>query len=105
MAFVDRKKYGESRRTATVFAGTPVTFERSIAVHDKSGREGGSHMLSRTVQSEFWAPQKETVSAIGATLCAHWVAAKAAAKDQFWGKPQSWLDVPRHYLNRVTISR
>jgi hypothetical protein len=39
------------------------------------------------------------VTAIGAALCAHWAAAKAVAKDQFWLKPSSWLDPPpRHHL-------
>jgi hypothetical protein len=62
-------------------------------------------MLSRAAAAGFWTPTNETVAAIGAAVCAHWIAAKAAARDQFWGKPQSWLDVPRHYLNRVTTSR
>jgi hypothetical protein len=62
-------------------------------------------MLSRAAEAGFFNPPNETVSAIGAALCAHWSAAKAAAKAQFWAKPQNWLDVPRHYLNRVTTSR
>jgi hypothetical protein len=62
-------------------------------------------MLSRATDVVLFTPTNETVTAIGAALCAHWVAAKAVAKAQFWGKPQNWLDVPRHYLNRVTTSR
>ena len=61
-------------------------------------------MLSRAATVGFWTPTNETVTAIGAALCAHWAAAKAA-RNQFWSKPQNWLDVPRHYLNRVTPPR
>jgi hypothetical protein len=69
-------------------------------------REGGN-MLSRAADVGFWTPAtKDTVTAIGAALCAHWVAAKAAAQAQFWpATQQNWLDVPRRYLNRVTIGR
>ena len=64
-------------------------------------------MLSRAADVGFWTPEtKETVAAIGAALCAHWSVAKAAAKAQFWSDTtQNWLDVPRHYLNRVTNGR
>jgi hypothetical protein len=65
-------------------------------------------MLSRAADVGFWTPAtKETVTAIGAALCAHWAAAKAAAKAQFWtpSTQQNWLDVPRRYLNRVTTGR
>jgi hypothetical protein len=62
-------------------------------------------VLSRAAEVGFWTPTNETVSAIGAALCAHWAVAKAAAKDQFWGKSQNWLHVPRHYLNHITTSR
>ena len=71
-------------------------------------------MLSRAADGRFWTAN-QTVSAIGAALCAHWAAAKAAAQDQFWGRSQtgqsqtsgakSWLDMPRRYLNRVTPPR
>jgi hypothetical protein len=61
-------------------------------------------MLSRATEVGLFNPTNQTVSAIGAALCAHWAAAKAAAKAQFWAKPQNWHNVPRHYLNRVTTS-
>ena len=66
-------------------------------------------MLSRAADVRFWTPD-QTVSAIGAALCAHWAAAKAAAQDEFWsrslnGAAKNWLDVPRRYLNRVTQQR
>ena len=65
-------------------------------------------MLSRAAEVGFWTPAtKDTVAAIGAALCAHWAAAKAAAQSQFWTPTtqQNWLDVPRRYLNRVTNGR
>lgn len=63
-------------------------------------------MLSRTAQVAYWTPPNETVAAIGATLCAHWAAAKAAAQSPFWRKSPSWLDLPRHHtLTRITTSR
>jgi hypothetical protein len=65
-------------------------------------------MLSRAAtEVGFWTPAtKDTVAAIGAALCAHWTAAKAAAQAQFWSPTQqNWLDVPRRYLNRVTNGR
>jgi hypothetical protein len=66
-------------------------------------------MLSRATEVGLMAPiNNETVTAIGAALCAHWAAAKAVAKDQFWVRSQNWLDGPRHYLNylnRVTSGR
>jgi hypothetical protein len=65
-------------------------------------------MLSRAAtEAGLWTPAtKDTVTAIGAVLCAHWVAAKAAAQAQFWSPPtqQNWLDVPRRYLNRVVTN-
>jgi hypothetical protein len=65
-------------------------------------------MLSRAAtEVGFWTPAtKDTVAAIGAALCAHWAAAKAAAQAQFWGPTtqQNWLDVPRRYLNRVVTN-
>lgn len=62
-------------------------------------------MLSRAAEVGFWTPTNETVASIAAVITAHWVTAKAAARNQFWDKSQNWLDVPRHYLNRVTTSR
>lgn len=63
-------------------------------------------MLSKATQMALWSPPpNETVAAIGAALCAHWVAAKAAAKAQFWSKSRSWIEMPRRYLNSVTTSR
>jgi hypothetical protein len=62
-------------------------------------------MLSRAAEVGFWTPPGERVTAIGAALGAHWVAAKAAATNQFWAKSQNWLHVPRHYLNRVSTPR
>jgi hypothetical protein len=63
-------------------------------------------MLSKVATAGFWTPTNETVTAIAAALGAHWTAAKAAAKDQFWGRTTpNWLNVPRHYLNRVTTHR
>jgi hypothetical protein len=63
-------------------------------------------MLSRAADVGFWTPEtKDTVAAIGAALCAHWAAAKAAAKAQFWAPAQqNWLDVPRRYLNHVVTN-
>jgi hypothetical protein len=46
----------------------------------------------------LWAPTNETVAAIGSAVCAHWAAAKAVARNQFWPKASNWLDVPRHHL-------
>jgi len=62
-------------------------------------------MISRATTAGFLPQPNEKVSAIGATLRAHWATTAAAAKAQFWTKPQNWLDVPRNYLNRVTTSR
>jgi hypothetical protein len=65
-------------------------------------------MLSRATEVGLLAPvTNETVAAIGAALCAHWIAAKAVAKKQFFGgvRSQNWLDGPRHYLNHVTSGR
>jgi hypothetical protein len=62
-------------------------------------------MLSRAADVGLLTPANQTVSTIGAALCAHWAIAKAATRAQFWAKPQNWLNVPRHYLNRVTTSR
>jgi hypothetical protein len=62
-------------------------------------------MISRATTAGLLPQPNEKVSAIGATLRAHWGATAAAAKAQFWTKPQNWLDVPRHYLNRITTSR
>lgn len=57
-------------------------------------------MLSRgAIEAGFWPPTNETVAAIGAAVCAHWAAAKAVAKKQFWSDPRNWLAVPRHPLN------
>jgi hypothetical protein len=62
-------------------------------------------MLSRATVG-FWTPTNDTVTAIADALSAHWVAAKATARDQFWGKKQqNWLDSPRHALNHLTTSR
>jgi hypothetical protein len=62
-------------------------------------------MLSRAAAVGVWAPTNETVAAIAEALSAHWLAAKAATRNQFWSRSQNWLDVPRHTLNRVTTSR
>lgn len=62
-------------------------------------------MLSRATGVGVLVPPNQTVSSIGPALRAHWAVAKAAARAQFWSKPQNWLNVPRHYLNRVTTSR
>ena len=62
-------------------------------------------MISRA-EVGLLIPPQDKVSAIGATLRAHWtMATAAAAKAQFWTKTQNWLNVPRHYLNRITTSR
>ena len=63
-------------------------------------------MFSRASDLGLLTPAtNETVAAIGAALCAHWAAARAVAKNQFWVRPQNWLDGPRHYLNHVTSGR
>lgn len=62
-------------------------------------------MLSRASVAGFWTPTNETVTAIAASLSAHWSAAKAVAKDQFWRRNPNWLHEPRHALNRNTTSR
>ena len=63
-------------------------------------------MLSKAPDLGLLAPvTNETVAAIGAALCAHWAAAKAVAKKQFWVHSQNWLHGPRHYLNHVTSGR
>ena len=62
-------------------------------------------MLSRAAAVGLYVPTQETALIIGAALGAHWVAARAAAKAQFWGRSPKWLGAPRHYLNRVTTPR
>lgn len=54
-------------------------------------------MTTRTAVG-LWTPTDETVEAIGNVICAHWLKAKAAARNQFWCNPASWLDPPRHHL-------
>ena len=51
----------------------------------------------RAAEVGLWSPGNERVSAIGATLREHWMAAKAVARSQFWVKPASWHD-PRYHL-------
>jgi hypothetical protein len=55
-------------------------------------------VISRAAEVGLWTPTNETVTAIGAALCAHWAAAQAVAKNQFWLKPSSWLDPPQNRL-------
>lgn len=59
-------------------------------------------MFTKAKTVGFWTPTNDTATAIGAALQAHWAAAKAvAATSPFWRKRASWLDLPRHPLNRV----
>jgi hypothetical protein len=68
---------------------------RSTYVTNEFNEGKEAAMLSRTAHAGLWTPPNETVAAIGATLCAHWAAAKAATKSPFWRKTPSWLDLPR----------
>jgi hypothetical protein len=56
-------------------------------------------MISKVIDQGLWVPTAEAAAAIGATLCAHWAAAKAAAAaNPFWVKPSSWLERSAQHL-------
>ncbi len=61
-------------------------------------------MITRAAEAGLWPPPNETVTAIGAALCAHWAAARAAAHNQFWLKPASWLDSFGHPLSHYHLT-
>ena len=63
-------------------------------------------MLSRAAEMGFLTPTNEKVSAIGARSARiGWRRRQRRQEAQFWSKQQNWLNVPRHYLNRITPSR
>ena len=62
-------------------------------------------MISRLIDKRLWVPPAEAAAAIGAALCAHWAAAKAAAANNpFWVKPSSWLERSARQLTSVPLA-
>src|SRR5437868_5864855 len=85
---VARERQPESRRIATVLAGTSACFLRSSWGEQRNLER----IVVKKATLELWSPSSETMEAMGGVQCSHWVASHAVPESPFWPRPRSWLN-------------